>query len=254
MTTPPATVGQFTVPASATVQAAAAQIATSTQSTSETAGIVPSLRQCTVVSADGGTPPTCTVTFDGTTNVGGIRYLESYVPIAADVAYGVVISGTTWLLGTLAAVVATPAIGINYTYRQRASTFAHNSSGNYLDIDFDTAQRTHQDDDVGNPIYTNPYFRAPVAGVYLCSTRITSPAVSATIWGVRFITAGAALVGRVISPITSLDVMTLSATMLCNAGSQVKVQVTQNSGGTATLAADSSGTPQNASFVLLATP
>jgi hypothetical protein len=211
------------------------------------------LRQCTVVSVDGGTPPTCTVTFDGTTNVSSIRYLESYVPTAADVAYGVVISGTTWLLGTLAAVVATPSVGINYTYRQRTSTFVHNSSGVYLDIDFDTDQSTHQSDNVGNPIYTNPYFRAPVAGVYLCSTRITSPAVSAS-WGVRLITSGAALVGRIISPITNLDVMTLSATMICGAGSQVKVQVTQNSGGTATLAADSSGTPQNASFILLATP
>ena len=104
MTTPTPTVGQFTASPLAGVQTAATQIAASSQTTSEAAGLAPSLRQATIVTVDATTPPTCTVTFDSTTNVAGIQFLESYFPVVNDTVFCVVLSGTTWILGQLAPV------------------------------------------------------------------------------------------------------------------------------------------------------
>jgi len=100
-------VGQFTVPPSLAVHRAAAAVAKNTQSGSQAAGIVPGLRQGTVVSYDGGTPPSCTVTFDGTTNVPGVQYMSSYFPTAGDLVSCLTLNGTTQILGQLA---ATPAV------------------------------------------------------------------------------------------------------------------------------------------------
>jgi len=95
-------VGQFTVPPSLAVHRAAAAVAKNTQSGSQAAGIVPSLRQAQVVSIDGGTPPTVTVTFDGTTNVPGIGYASSCVPQIGDIVYCDVLGGATWVMCKLA--------------------------------------------------------------------------------------------------------------------------------------------------------
>jgi hypothetical protein len=65
-------------------------------------GIVPALRQATLVSSDGGTPPTCTVTFDGQTNTAGVRYLASYTPAAGHVVEVLVRAGDPFILGALA--------------------------------------------------------------------------------------------------------------------------------------------------------
>lgn len=39
------------------------------------------LRLVTIVSVDGGTPPTLTISIDNT-NITGVRYLDSYTPVA----------------------------------------------------------------------------------------------------------------------------------------------------------------------------
>jgi hypothetical protein len=124
------------------VQTAATQIAASSQTTSEAAGLVPAVRQATVVTVDATTPPTCTVTFDGTTNVAGIQFLESYFPVVNDVVFCTVLSGTTWILGQLAptsplslnvpTVNATGAITagtVNATGAITASTFKDAAPG-----------------------------------------------------------------------------------------------------------------------------
>jgi hypothetical protein len=67
------------------------------------ASIVPSLRQATVVSSDGGSPPTCTITFDGgATFTPGVRYLASYTPAAGNVVEVLGRPGNPIILGTLA--------------------------------------------------------------------------------------------------------------------------------------------------------
>lgn len=104
-------VGQFTVPSLAGVQTAAAQIATSTQTDAQAAGVVPSMRQATIVSLNGGTPPTCTVTFDGITNVAGIRYMWPYTPVVGDVVNCIVQNGVTWIAGQLTTNVDTAPRG-----------------------------------------------------------------------------------------------------------------------------------------------
>lgn len=60
------------------------------------------LRQATVVSTAAGPPPTCTISFDGTNNLAGVRRLASYSPTAGDVVEVVVRSGDPFILGTLA--------------------------------------------------------------------------------------------------------------------------------------------------------
>lgn len=95
-------VGQFSVPALSGVHAAAVQIAVSTQSASQAAGLVPAYRQGVIISVDGGTPPSCTVTFDGATNVAGVQFLDSYFPTVSDIVVCVVSGATAWILGQLA--------------------------------------------------------------------------------------------------------------------------------------------------------
>lgn len=163
------TVGQFTVSATAGIQAAAAQIAATTQSDPQASGMVPALRQGIVISSDGGTPPTCTVTFDGVTNVAGIQYLEAYFPTVADLVVCVIIGGSTWILGDLAAWPRNPA-----------------------QADVSTTEATT------NAAYTNLPTIGPVASVYLKNNQSALVIVSASIWAAvsgSFAFAGYAVTG-----------------------------------------------------------
>jgi len=67
------------------------------------AGVIPSIRQATVVSVEAGSPPTLTVTFDGDIPLPLVRYLASYTPAAGQVVEVLVRSGNPFVLGTLAA-------------------------------------------------------------------------------------------------------------------------------------------------------
>lgn len=61
------------------------------------------LRQAVVVSVDGGSPPTCTITFDGETNLPGVRRLKSYTPVVDELVEVLIRDGgNPFILGALA--------------------------------------------------------------------------------------------------------------------------------------------------------
>lgn len=67
-------------------------------------GVTPRLRQATVVSVDGGTPPTCTVLLDPVTpgpSVPGIRYAWPLAPCPGDVVYLAMLDGNAWVITRL---------------------------------------------------------------------------------------------------------------------------------------------------------
>jgi hypothetical protein len=61
------------------------------------------LRQATIVSSDGGSPPTCTISFDGETGLSGVRYLASYTPAGGQLVEVLIRDGgNPFILGALA--------------------------------------------------------------------------------------------------------------------------------------------------------
>jgi hypothetical protein len=89
--------GQFEVTTAVAMRAFAGALRRASAPASG-AGVVPILRQATIVSADGGTPSTVTITFDGTKEIPGIRYLAHYTPTPGDVVEVVIRAGdpTVW--------------------------------------------------------------------------------------------------------------------------------------------------------------
>jgi hypothetical protein len=66
--------------------------------------VTPEFRSGTVITVDGGTPPTCTVQFDTVTpgsSVPLIRYPSNLVPTAGDVVYVAALGGDNWVVTRL---------------------------------------------------------------------------------------------------------------------------------------------------------
>lgn len=88
------TLRQFTAPTDAAVRAMAAQTAAALGDRNSIANAIPQWRRATIISNDGGSPPTCTLTWDkGVTSPGGIPFLSGYTPRAGDEVYTLGIDG-----------------------------------------------------------------------------------------------------------------------------------------------------------------
>lgn len=164
------TVGQFVVPPTAGVDAAASQIAAASQTGPVAAGIVPSLRKATVISNNGGTPPTCTITFDGTTNVTGIQYVTSWDPVANDVVNCFILDGVAWITEKVRTVLdppppAPPVFPMAIGRQTGTQTMA--SGSNY---GANVCESVEYDSD-GMIINANT-FRPPTAGYYVMTASV----------------------------------------------------------------------------------
>lgn len=96
------TLGQFEPPTDAVERAIAQQTAAALGYREFDSNTVPQIRTAKIVSSDGGSPPTVTLTWDaGTTNVAGIRYLWPYVPKTDDIVYTLGIDGVQWVVGKI---------------------------------------------------------------------------------------------------------------------------------------------------------
>lgn len=236
------TVGQFTVSELSAAQTVAAQIAVSSQSDGDIAGVVPWIRQGTIISKDATVPPTCTVTFDGVTNVPGIGYVTSFVPAAGDVVNCFVLGGTTWIAEKLAAV----ARGVNSWSGTRNSqtnilTTAWTTMGGF------TAHPAQQDD---GTLFSSPDFTAPVDGRYLLTALVSFDSAVAGIFYVRWI----ATTGTVLSwsqASSGVNPIETTGVWYATAGVAAHVEVRQDTVGSVLMPAHAATTPQHVSFTLL---
>lgn len=101
--TDPLPIHQLTLAKDAGIRALAVRVKRTAQPRADRQ-IVPRLREGTVISNDGGSPPTCTVQFDTTTpgpSVPGIRYAWPLVPIAGDLVYVATLGADAWIVTRL---------------------------------------------------------------------------------------------------------------------------------------------------------
>jgi hypothetical protein len=235
-------VGQFTVSQLSAAQTVAAQIAVSSQSDGDIAGVVPWIRQGTIISKDATVPPTCTVTFDGVTNVPGIGYVTSFVPAAGDVVNCFVLGGTTWITEKL----ATAARGINsWSGTRNAQTLVLNAA--WTTMGAFVAHPAQQDDGV---LFSGSDFTAPVDGRYLLTALVSFGTATSGVFYARWVaTTGTVLsfsqASAGVNPVETVGVF------YGVAGASAHVEVRQDTGGSVLMPAHAAGTPQHFSFTLL---
>ena len=212
-------VGQFTVPAMSGLHAAATSIANAGQSDSQAAGIVPSFRQAQIVDTTQttATPPSCTVTFDGVTNVAGVGYMAPYNPTNSDIVFCVVSGGAAWILGEITPTpIAAPVYTSNYVDVNTTGTGTvgqyNATSGAWTQVPYNNIVSSAMDD---GTIYdltaTGSFlgrFNIKRAGLYLHNASATfTSSTAGTIRGVRIITqGGSVLAASYGSPIASTTV------------------------------------------------
>lgn len=99
MNSPPGRLlGQFSIPQAPALRRVATTIRREVGS-----GQGLALRQATIVSSDGGSPPTCTISFDGEISLAGVRRLKSYTPVVDELVEVLIRDGgNPFILGALA--------------------------------------------------------------------------------------------------------------------------------------------------------
>lgn len=119
---------QFSPPTDAVERAYAQQAAAALADTDSQANVVPQWRRATIVSYQGGSPPTCTVTWDDVTNVPGIQFLWPYVPVGGDEVFTIGMDGLPVVGGKITEIWRHAEHYSTYTRTADGAAFATNTT------------------------------------------------------------------------------------------------------------------------------
>lgn len=145
-----------------------------------------------------------------------------------------------------------PLVGTNFCYAVRNSTFAAGNSG-WTTIPFASVVAEAFDDAIAS-LNSTGVFTAPVSGLYAFTAVTTFTSNTTGARGIRWITgSGVVLASPPIALATNQTTNPMSAggTMYLTAGTTLAAQVYQGSGGSMTMPANATATPQQATFALV---
>jgi hypothetical protein len=236
--------GQFTPPTDAYTRALAQQatVAMNDQLHDRASNVSPQLRTAHIVSNDGGTPPTCTVTWDeGVTNVAGIRYMSPYVPGSGDLVYTLGMDGIQWVVGKILAV-GPIACHVSRYSRNSTTTLTNGSTALIAWQAKDSTGLSEPAGDI-NASLPSDTFTIPFDGWWSIQSTITWNTPSDTRVGIRIETAASRLAENMSGSALVDPTISVGCERFLAATTSIKIRYMNASGATITLQADGTTTP-----------